>query len=206
MIYFLTASHSATFIRRFARSLLAVPMVMLITACDNSSSTAQTTDNDAASEVTSVTSQQNSTLQDADNAELEAEVSDEEQGQSLIAAAKMDSSAPRSDTSTESDNSSGLQAVLMGDYGGMMPCSSCSNIDVTLNLFADATVKKTSTYINAKPAQASLIESGIYRQDNNMIIIVYEDKRIETYLIQDNHLVMMDENDNPSDDYTLSRK
>ena len=36
--------------------------------------------------------------------------------------------------------------------------------------------------------------------------IVYEDKNIEAYHIQDNHLVLMDEHKKPNNDYTLSRK
>ena len=51
-----------------------------------------------------------------------------------------------------------------------------------------------------------MTESGIYRQDNNVITIVYERKNIETYQIQDNHLIMMDEYKNPDEDYALARQ
>lgn len=47
-----------------------------------------------------------------------------------------------------------------------------------------------------------LFEPGVYRQDNDMITIVYEDKNIEAYHIQDNHLVLMDEHKKPNNDYT----
>ena len=107
---------------------------------------------------------------------------------------------------SESNNDSALQATLMGDYGGMVPCSSCDNIDVTLNLFADGSVLKTSIYNSPETPRSPLFESGIYRQDNDTITIVYESKNIETYHIQDNHLVMIDEYKKPDNDYTLSRK
>ena len=51
-----------------------------------------------------------------------------------------------------------------------------------------------------------ITESGVYRQDDDLITIVYEKKNIETYQIQDNHLIMMDENKNPDEDYALSRQ
>jgi len=131
-------------------------------------------------------------------------------GQSLIAAAQSQSSneAYTQQTLVGSDtpSSSALQATLMGDYGGMVPCNSCANIDVTLNLFADGSVLKTSIYNYPETPRAPLLESGVYRQDNNIITIVYEDKNIETYYIQDNHLVLMDEYKNLDSDYTLSRK
>jgi uncharacterized lipoprotein NlpE involved in copper resistance len=94
----------------------------------------------------------------------------------------------------------------MGDYGGIVPCVSCGSIDVTLNLFADGSVSKTSIYNNPESPRAPLLESGIYRQDNDTITIVYEEKKIETYHIQDNHLILMDEEKNPNNDYILSRK
>ncbi|WP_227679561.1 copper resistance protein NlpE N-terminal domain-containing protein [Psychrobacter sp. Pi2-51] len=129
-------------------------------------------------------------------------------GQSLISAAQPtdDTHARSVPMISESNNDSALQATLMGDYGGMVPCSSCDNIDITLNLFADGSVLKKSLYNNAEPPRQPLLESGIYRQDNDTITIVYESKNIETYHIQDNHLVMIDEYKKPDNDYTLSRK
>jgi uncharacterized lipoprotein NlpE involved in copper resistance len=129
------------------------------------------------------------------------------EGQSLIAAAQSnkntyaDSSMERSEA-----KSSMLQATLMGDYGGMVSCIDCDSIDVTLNLFADGSVLKSSYYHNPEKPKTPLLESGIYRQDNDKITIVYEGKNIETYHIQDNHLIRIDEHDNLEDDYTLSRK
>ena len=94
----------------------------------------------------------------------------------------------------------------MGDYGGIVPCASCDNIDITLNLFADGSVLKTSVFNDEEPTNPPLLESGVYRQDDNKITIVYENKNIETYQIRDNHLIMMDADKNPNDDYTLSRR
>ncbi|MGP4849179.1 hypothetical protein ACTXGQ_34100, partial [Marinobacter sp. 1Y8] len=73
-------------------------------------------------------------------------------------------------------------------------------------LFADGSVLKASYYHNPEKPKTPLLESGIYRQDNDKITIVYEGKNIETYHIQDNHLIRIDEHDNLEDDYTLSRK
>jgi len=150
-------------------------------------------------------------LQDnnARNAELASDDKTGEmvEGQSLIAAAQSnkdtyaDSSMERSEA-----KSSMLQATLMGDYGGMVSCIDCDSIDVTLNLFADGSVLKASYYHNPEKPKTPLLESGIYRQDNDKITIVYEGKNIETYHIQDNHLIRIDEHDNLEDDYTLSRK
>ena len=105
-----------------------------------------------------------------------------------------------------SNNESTLQATLMGDYGGIVPCESCSNIDITLNLFSDGSVLKTSVFNHAEPARAPLLESGVYRQDDDMITIVYERKNIETYHIKDNLLIRLDADKNPDDDYSLARK
>ena len=94
----------------------------------------------------------------------------------------------------------------MSDYGGVVPCPSCGSIDITLNLFADGSVLKTSVFNQAETPQPPLVESGVYRQDNDMITIVYEKKNIESYQIQGNHLIMMDEYKNPDEDYALARQ
>ena len=99
-----------------------------------------------------------------------------------------------------------LQATLIGDYVGMLPCASCDSIAVTLNLFSDGSVLKTSIYDNPETPQVPIAESGIYRQDNDTITTVYEQDHIETYRIQDKHLVMMDDDKVPNADYMLSRE
>lgn len=210
MIYFApVCSITLTAIRRYGRFLLALPFCVVLISCDNASSN---TDQGMINEVIPVDGSASpdfaNSLSDNNDDSLE---SDDEQdvveGQSLIAAAQLSNESNAYQTLTDSkSHSSALQATLMGDYGGMVPCSSCDNIDVTLNLFADGSVLKTSIYNNPETPRSPLLESGIYRQDNNKITIVYQQKQIETYSIQDNHLVLMDENKSPNNDYTLSRK
>lgn len=209
MIY-LTSIFSTSFsiIRCARRPLLAVPICLLLIGCDSSSST---TNKGMSTKVAPVDNTAGSALQDAaqNNEQADADTSaNADTGQSLINAAQPDDDTHtrHSPMISEPNNNSALQATLMGDYGGIVPCSSCDNIDITLNLFADGSVLKTSLYNNAKPPRQPLLESGIYRQDNDTITIVYESKNIETYRIQDNHLVMMDEYKNLDDDYTLSRR
>lgn len=212
MIY-LTSIFSTTSktIKRSGRLLLAVPICLLLLGCDSSSST---TNKGVSTKVAPVDNAERSDLQGVaddsqDNEQANADaLANADTGQSLISAAQPtdDTHARSAPMISESNNDSALQATLMGDYGGMVPCSSCDNIDITLNLFADGSVLKKSLYNNAEPPRQPLLESGIYRQDNDTITIVYESKNIETYHIQDNHLVMIDEYKKPDNDYTLSRK
>ncbi|WP_201578164.1 copper resistance protein NlpE N-terminal domain-containing protein [Psychrobacter okhotskensis] len=209
MIYLTSIfSTSSNIIRRARRPLLAVPICLLLIGCDSSSST---TNKSISTKVAPVDNTENAALQDAaqDNQQTDTDISaNADTGQSLINAAQPDDDTHtrHSPMISEPNNNSALQATLMGDYGGMVPCASCDNIDITLNLFADGSVLKTSLYNSAEPPRQPLLESGIYRQDNDTITIVYESKHIETYHIQDNHLVMMDEYKNPNGDYTLSRR
>lgn len=147
-------------------------------------------------------------LQQHNNVDADEDRDDKDEGQSLIAIAKTDDSARtrRVPMVSEKGSDSTLQATLIGDYKGMLPCSFCDGISLTLNLFADGSVLKTSIYENPQSPHVPLVESGVYRQDNNIITIVYQDKAIEIYHIQDNHLVMLDKNKTPDPDYTLSRK
>lgn len=206
MIY-LTSIFSTTFsiVRRSRRSLLAVPICLLLLGCDSSSST---TNKGMSTKVALVDNMENSAQRNTADASQDNDLEDADASQSLIDAAQTNDDAytRRSPMISEPNNNSALQATLMGDYGGMVPCSSCDSIDITLNLFADGSVLKTSFYNNAEPPRQPLLESGIYRQDNDTITIVYESKKIETYHIQNNHLVMLDEHKNLDDDYTLSRK
>lgn len=212
MIYFAPVrSTTLAIVKRWRPSLLVASLCVLLVGCDSASSN---TDKDMVSTFASTGSESqeaSQSLQDdnAKNAELASddETGDMVEGQSLIAAAQSnkdtyaDSSMERSEA-----KSSMLQATLMGDYGGMVSCTDCDSIDVTLNLFADGSVLKASYYHNPEKPKTPLLESGIYRQDNDKITIVYEGKNIETYHIQDNHLIRIDEHDNLEDDYTLSRK
>lgn len=202
---------TSTVVRRFSRSLLMVPLCIFLIGCDSASSS----DNkEILTEVASADALPDATvqnlagnLQDSSGTQPDADSDVIAEGQSLIAAAQStnDLHARQSLSNSESPSST-LQATLMGDYGGMVPCKTCANIDVTLNLFADGSVLKTSIYNQPETPQAPLVESGIYRQDNNTITIVYEAKNIETYHIQDNHLILMDEDKKSNNDYILSRK
>ncbi len=213
MIYFApTHANLNVVIRRFSRSLLVLPLCMVLTSCDSASSNDNRSMNTkvALSDSSNNADTQNVTqnLQDTDNDPSEDELKEEE-GQSLIAAAQSmsDAQANQSLMSSESNSrSSTLQATLMGDYGGMVPCEFCDCTGVTLNLFADGTVLKTSVYHNPESPRVPLTEPGVYRQDNDTITIVYEAKNIETYHIQDNHLLLIDDDNNPNTDYILSRQ
>ena len=152
-----------------------------------------------------------STVDRADSlskSKADADELDAVEGRSLIMAAQStaDSSIDTVNRDGGTANYSSLQATLIGDYGGMLPCSFCDSIDITLNLFADGSVLKTSLYNNPSQPKVPTIESGIYRQDNDLITIVYEQENIETYRIQDNHLILMDNDKQLDDDYVLSRK
>lgn len=137
----------------------------------------------------------------------DGEISIEDKGTSLIDSAKTDDiqEKRRSPMIAEKRASSALQATLIGNYMGILPCSNCDEITLTLDLHSDGTVKQTSVYENSETARSPLVETGVYRQDNDMITIVYSKENIDSYHIQDNHLVMLDKNKNPDPDYTLSR-
>ena len=209
MIYFAPVrSTTLAIVKRWRPSLLVASLCVLLVGCDSASSN---TDKDMVSTFATTNSEPQGASQSFQDDNAESATNDESsemaEGQSLIAAAQSnkdtytDSSMERSEA-----KSSMLQATLMGDYGGMVSCTDCDSIDVTLNLFADGSVLKTSYYHNPEKPKTPLLESGIYRQDNDKITIVYEGKNIETYHIQDNHLIRIDEHDNLEDDYTLSRK
>lgn len=139
--------------------------------------------------------------------DLESDLADSIEGESLINAAKSDrKSATNSLNDSQLASSNKMQATLIGDYTGIMPCDFCDSTQVLLNLFADGSVVKNSVYNNPQKPTASLTENGIYRQDNDTITIVYDDQRIENYVIENNHLVLLDEDKIADIDYTLSRK
>lgn len=212
MIYIasIRSTTSASF-KRWAPTLLVVPFCALLASCDTASSN---TNKDMMTKSASVETVQGANLQDAaessqsdEQRRLDKEAAQMAEGQSLIAAAQANSEAQTlAAAARNTSTSSMLQATLMGDYGGMVPCPDCDSIDVTLNLFADGSVLKASTFQNTEQPREPLLESGIYRQDNDQITIVYENKNIETYRIQDNHLILINEQNNLDNDYTLSRK
>lgn len=214
MIHFApTYSTMLTVAKSFGCSLLVLPFCAVLIGCDSASSN----DNkDMTTKVALTDTLENSDSQNlAQNLQGDSSLQSNDselgsvEGLSLIAATRASSDTYSSQSSMGAEarsSSSTLQATLMGDYGGIVPCVSCGSIDVTLNLFADGSVSKTSIYNNPESPRAPLLESGIYRQDNDTITIVYEEKKIETYHIQDNHLILMDEEKNPNNDYILSRK
>lgn len=214
MIHFApTYSTMLTVAKSFGCSLLVLPFFAVLIGCDSASSN----DNkDMTTKVALTDTLENSDSQNlAQNLQGDSSLQSNDselgsvEGLSLIAATRASSDTYSSQSLMGAEarsSSSTLQATLMGDYGGIVPCVSCGSIDVTLNLFADGSVSKTSIYNNPESPRAPLLESGIYRQDNDTITIVYEEKKIETYHIQDNHLILMDEEKNPNNDYILSRK
>ena len=193
-----------TAIRRYKYLLISLPLCLLLLGCSQSSSTSNT-DTQETSQTENVTTQDNK----IDKTTVAMQQNDEgtkDEGQSLIAAAKPDENIQRSPMIAERPTDSALQATIIGDYIGMMPCAFCDGVAVTLNLFSDGSVMKTSIYENPESPRAPLTMLGVYRQDENTITIVYQNQSIETYRVQDNHLVMMDDNDTPDADYTLLRK
>ncbi len=133
-----------------------------------------------------------------------AEIEPDTGGQSLLAAAKIDDTDLAAINNKNNDNT--LHATLIGDYEGVVPCSFCESTTVTLNLLSDGSVTKISIFEAPEMPKEPTVQSGVYRQDDNKIIIVYEDKALESFEIQDNHLLMLDENKQPDADYILSRK
>lgn len=195
------------------RQLLLVALCSLpLLGCNNQP--ASNADNDTKSENNSISEQAlkeetsslsaSTALEEASN---DSATSVEDEGTSLMDSARTDDiqEKRRSPMIAEKRASSALQATLIGNYIGILPCSNCDEITLTLNLHSDGTVKQTSVYENPKTARSPLVEAGVYRQDDDMITIVYNKKNIDSYHIQDNHLVMLDKNKNPDPDYTLSR-
>lgn len=198
----------ASTIKRRIRLLLAVPVCIAIASCDSASSSTNTASTQGApmNSAQNIVSNNNEAVLDETNVIDLTDDSEVIQGQPLMATASSTKSTSRSPMISSSSSDSMLQATLMGNYGGVVPCSTCSSTNVTLNLFADGSVLKTSVFNEAETPQPMITESGVYRQDDDLITIVYEKKNIETYQIQDNHLIMMDENKNPDEDYALSRQ
>ena len=200
-------------VKRFGSLLLALPFCLILISCDSQSSTTAAAHNASMKQsLTDVKVRNNNKYDaaqmndDSDSIALADNVASE--GESLIAAAKPDDNAQTRRAPMISNTSTGseLQATLIGDYVGIFPCSFCDSVSVTLNLFADGSVMKTSIYENPKTPKVPSIEHGVYRQDDTMITIVYENKNIESYTIQDNHLVMMNDDHTLDADFTLSRK
>lgn len=207
MMTFLPVSCADFTIRRRMRLLLFVPVCIALMSCDSaSSSTNKNTQGAPINSTQSTASNSDEAILEENSATESAEDNRSKEGQPAIAAANSTKSTSRSPMISASNSDSMLQATLMGDYGGVVPCSACASINITLNLFADGSVLKTSVFNQPEIPQPPMIESGVYRQDSDVITIVYEKKNIETYQIQHNHLLMMDEYKNPDADYALVRQ
>lgn len=202
MTYFAYAPAPITIIKSATYALPLLLSLSLI-GCDNRSST---TEESADSQTAIVTAEADDAAKkpsstpssETDDAALE----DDQEGQSLIAAAKSDRNIQTAQNHTDST----LQATLIGDYIGILPCDFCTSTEVTLNLFADGSVLKTSVYQPPETSKEPLAEAGIYRQDKDIITIVYDDQNIDNYLIENNYLLLLDTNKQPLSEYTLSRK
>lgn len=198
---------------RCGRLLLSIPLCVVLFGCESSSpiSTSETTTQPSTENRQAPLTKNDQTTPPTDNDEpITQPINEktEDAGQSLMAAAKSDDSsrARAAPMISEQPDSNALQATLIGDYMGMLPCATCDSIAVTLNLFSDGSVLKTSIYNDADSPQAPIIESGIYRQDDDTITIAYDKNHLEIYHIQDNHLVMMDKENAPNTDHILSRQ
>lgn len=190
------------FKKSYGQLLLSLFFCTLMLGCDSQSAST------ANSEGTTPSSADNVVQKDAQETSTATVEQNEDEGTSLIDAAKTNDSDKRrsSPMIAEKRDNSALQATLIGDYTGMLSCSTCDGITWNLNLHSDGSVRKTTVYTSPHTPQPPLVESGVYRQDNNMITVVYDKQNIETYSIQDNHLVRLDTNKKPDADYTLSRK
>ncbi len=197
-------------IKRFGSLLLTLTFSIILISCDRQSTTTSVAHNPTMKQSLTDSKVHNNQYDSAQMNDDSLAVADDvaSEGESLIAAAKPDDNLQTRRAPMISDLSAGseLQATLIGDYVGILPCPFCDSVSVTLNLFADGSVLKTSIYENPKTPKVPLVESGVYRQDNTMITIVYQNESIESYTIQDNHLVMMNDDNTLNADLTLSRK
>lgn len=191
--------------RTALKLLLPLSFCALLLGCDSHSSSP---DSDKKITVANTDSEQRDAAALEQNIEDKALNSDNnsEESESLITAAKSERKSAAGGALTDAESANKMQATLIGDYTGIVPCSFCSSTQVLLNLFADGSVVKTSAYNNPEKPTASLTENGIYRQDNDTITIVYDDQRIESYLIQNNHLALLNDDEVVDTGYTLSRQ
>lgn len=204
-------------IKRFGSFVLPLSLCMVLVGCDSQSSTTAAAHNASIKQSLTDSKARHDNKHDSIQVDDDSEsvavadnITSTDDGNSLMMAAKPDSpdniQYRRTPMISDANTDSELQATLIGDYVGILPCSFCSGITVTLNLFADGSITKTSIYENPTTPKVPLTEYGIYRQDNDTITIVYENDQIESYRIDNNHLVMLNDDDTLNTDYTLSLK
>ena len=192
------------------RSLLPLTFAVLLSACDGASSTTSTSSTTSFSSSTTekstqITPLEQQSISNSSDDPLDAIQDNPEHDGYESAQVRARNTRQYSPMISEKSDDSALQATLMGDYGGVLPCLSCSSIEITLNLFADGSVTKTSAFKNSKTLPDTAVNYGTYKQDKDEIIIVYGKRVIERYLIQNNNLVRLDGNGEANNDYTLSR-
>lgn len=189
--------------KSFGRLALSLSFCVVLFGCDS-----QSTSTAAAEDKIAAKANQEITAEITTQAPISTSQNDDHEGTSLLDAASNDRKPVKRSAPMISEKraDSALQAVLIGDYMGMLSCRNCEGISLTLNLRADGTMQKTSFYRSPQQIRPPVIESGIYRQDDNMITVVYDEENVENYVIQDNHLVLLDADKQPDPDYTLSRK
>ena len=214
MTHSLAMSRASTTSLKRVGCLSLLAFCILLVGCDSKSSATSMASNASTNQSGTDSAALNDSNYDAnetsetdEGGDLADSINSADEGESLIAAASPTNSTqkPRSPMVAEQHPGSALQATLIGDYVGMLPCSFCDSTAVILNLFADGSVTKTSIYKNPEFPKEPLVESGVYRQDNKMITIVYDQKNIESYQVQDSHLLMMSDGI-PKVDYVLSRQ
>ena len=213
----LPAFDETRFVNKGALCLLT-GLCLLLTGCDSGSAASsvglkphadsQSINLSIKNDAATVTHEQyaNPQLRTASTAPDENKTTIPADSQSLMSASNTSTGMQRTPMISEAGTDSTLKATLIGDYKGMLPCSFCDGINMTLNLLANGSVLKTSIYENPVKPTAPLIESGVYRQDDDIITVVYNDKNIDMYRIQHNHLVRLDKHKQPDADYTLSRR
>ena len=85
---------------------------------------------------------------------------------------------------------SDLGAILIGDYMGTWPCADCDGLRVELNLLSDGTALKSITPIIDSAPSTTAIKSGHYQQIDNIIVVTL-DHQVESYLIDDQQLLLL---------------
>ena len=205
-------------IKRLGSLLLPLSLCVILIGCDSQSSTTAAAHNASMKQSLTDSKARHDNTHDSmqvDNGNESIAAADNiasvDEGDSLMASAKPDSpdnnvQSRRTPMISNASMSNELQATLIGDYVGILPCSFCTGVSVTLNLFADGSITKTSIYENPNTPKVPLIEQGIYRQDDATITVAYENNQIESYRIESNHLIMLNDDDTLNTDYTLSLK
>lgn len=82
-----------------------------------------------------------------------------------------------------------LDAILIGDYAGILPTLHGSERRVILHLYADGTVEKLSFGV-ALDDTRFVTDKGTYQQRGDIIYVQYDTQPAEQYHIFDNQLIL----------------